>query len=428
MADWSNPQLTSTYTNFVTEVKNRDVDLALQFDGTTSTNLTTGTIRWSSSANRWQKWNGSAWAELTGTYALTGLSTTGAASIGTTLGVTGATTLSGGGTSTTAAIDNNSTNIATTAYVVGQASGTAPVMNGTATIGTSLRYSRQDHVHPSDTSRAPLASPTFTGTVTIPAGASISGYAPLASPTFSGTPAAPTATAGTNTTQIASTAFVSTAIAGITGYAPLVSPAFTGTPTAPTAAIGTNTTQLATTAFVAANALPFSGGTMTGVITYAAAQPRLVSGNSIASTSGTSIDFTGIPSWVKRVTVMFNGVSTNGSSTYQLQVGSGSVVTTGYASTSSAGTGGVTTTTATTGHLVATQIAAAALCNGHCVLTNVSGNIWVGSSLLLSTGGAGFAIGASNIALSGTLDRVRITTVNGTDTFDAGTINIFYEG
>jgi hypothetical protein len=82
MANWSNPLLTSTYTNFVTEVKDRDTDLALQFDGTTSTNIPTNTIRWNSSANRWQKWNGSSWAELTSTYALTGLSTTGSAAIG----------------------------------------------------------------------------------------------------------------------------------------------------------------------------------------------------------------------------------------------------------------------------------------------------------------------------------------------------------
>jgi hypothetical protein len=187
MADWSLPALTSTYTNFLAEVKNRDTDLALQFDGTTSTNLTTGTIRWDSSANRWKKWSGSAWAELASTYALTGLSTTGAASIGTTLTVTSTTTLTGGGTSTTPATDNNSTNIATTAFVVGQASATAPLINGTAAVGTSLRYARQDHVHPTDTTRAPLASPTFTGTVTIPAGASISGFAPLASPSFTGT-------------------------------------------------------------------------------------------------------------------------------------------------------------------------------------------------------------------------------------------------
>lgn len=187
MADWSLPALTSTYTNFATEVKNRDVDLALQFDGTTTTSIPTNAIRWDSSASRWKKWNGTAWAELVATYALTGLSTTGAASIGTTLGVTGVATLSGGGTSTTPATDNNTTNIATTAFVVGQASATAPLIDGTAAVGTSLRYARQDHVHPTDTTRAPLASPTFTGTVTIPAGASISGYAPLASPSFTGT-------------------------------------------------------------------------------------------------------------------------------------------------------------------------------------------------------------------------------------------------
>jgi hypothetical protein len=187
MADWSLPALTSTYTNTLTEIKNRDTDLALQFDGTTTTSIPTNAIRWDSSASRWKKWNGTAWAELAATYALTGLSTTGAASIGTTLGVTGVATLSGGGTSTTPATDNNTTNIATTAFVLGQASATAPVMNGTAAVGTSFRYARQDHVHPTDTTRAPLASPTFTGTVTIPAGASISGFAPLASPSFTGT-------------------------------------------------------------------------------------------------------------------------------------------------------------------------------------------------------------------------------------------------
>jgi len=127
-------------------------------------------------------------------------------------------------TAPTAAVDTNTTQVATTAYVVGQASATNPLMNGTVAVGTSLRYSRQDHVHASDTSRAPLASPTFTGV-----------------------PAAPTATAGTSTTQLATTAFVTTA-----GNlkANLASPTFTGTPAAPTAVAGTNTTQLATTAFV----------------------------------------------------------------------------------------------------------------------------------------------------------------------------------
>jgi len=86
-------------------------------------------------------------------------------------------TFTGTPLSTTAAVDTNTTQIATTAFVVAQASATAPIINGTATVGTSLRYSRQDHIHPTDTSRAALASPTFTGQVTVPAGTT--GAAPI---------------------------------------------------------------------------------------------------------------------------------------------------------------------------------------------------------------------------------------------------------
>jgi hypothetical protein len=74
---------------------------------------------------------------------------------------------------------------------------------------------------------------------------------PLASPAFTGTPTAPTATAATNSTQVATTAFV---------QAQKVSPAFTGVPTAPTAAEGTNGTQLATTAFVQTAVSVATGG------------------------------------------------------------------------------------------------------------------------------------------------------------------------
>ena len=64
--------------------------------------------------------------------------------------------------------------------------------------------------------KAPIASPTFTGTVTIPSGASISGFAPLASPALTGTPTAPTAAGGTSTTQVATTAFVIDAVTSAT--------------------------------------------------------------------------------------------------------------------------------------------------------------------------------------------------------------------
>ena len=110
--------------------------------------------------------------------------------IGSTTG-TSTTTLQGTTNGVTAAADTNSVALATTAFVVGQAGSATPLVNGTAAVGTSLRYARQDHVHPTDTSRAPLASPAFTGTPSLPTGTT-----------------AVTQTAGNNTTAVATTAFV----------------------------------------------------------------------------------------------------------------------------------------------------------------------------------------------------------------------------
>jgi hypothetical protein len=164
--------------------------------------------------------------------------------------------LTGTPTSTTAAADTNTTQIATTAYVVGQAGSATPLVDGTAAVGTSIRFARQDHVHPTDTSRAALASPTFTGV-----------------------PAAPTAAVDTNTTQLATTAYVvgqgylKSATASST-YAPLASPIFTGTPSLPTGTTGVtqtagnNTTALATTAFVTA-ATPAASTTVAGLLELA---------------------------------------------------------------------------------------------------------------------------------------------------------------
>lgn len=149
----------------------------------------------------------------------------------------------------------------------------------------------------------------------------------------------------------------------------------------------------------------------------------------VASTSGTSIDFTSIPSWVRRITVMFNGVSTSGTSLPIVQLGSGSVTTSGYSSAGS--TNGATSANITTGLLVNGRGTASSARIGNLILSNITGNTWVMSGVT----GANDASTPSydtwsvygSIALSGTLDRVRITTVNGTDTFDAGTINIIYE-
>jgi len=162
-----------------------------------------------------------------------------------------------------------------------------------------------------------------------------------------------------------------------------------------------------------------------GIITGTAGNLMLVSGTAQASTSGTSIDFTSIPSWVKRVTINFSGVSTNGSSLVQVQIGSGSIVTTGYSSGASSG---ATANTSTTGFLATSNMAAANSITGTMVVNLLTGNSWVCFGVSYYTGvGAALTLFSGSISLSGTLDRVRITTVNGTDTFDAGTINIMYE-
>jgi hypothetical protein len=124
---------------------------------------------------------------------------------------------------------------------------------------------------------------------------------------------------------------------------------------------------------------------------------------------------------------MLSGVSTNGTSNLLLRGGSGSIETTGYVSTGSALVGGVTATaTETTGHLISSSVAAAANWSGNIVLNLVSSNNWVVSEVLARNDGVNYVSG-TNKTFSGTLDRVRITTVGGTDTFDAGSINILFE-
>jgi hypothetical protein len=159
------------------------------------------------------------------------------------------------------------------------------------------------------------------------------------------------------------------------------------------------------------------------------AMPRMVLATAQATTSGTLFDFTGIPSWVKKITVMFNGVSTAGAGTNLLiQIGAGSVATTGYVAT--AGTfaaGPATGVTPTTIGFNINVTTVGEITSGTMTLCLSGSNIWI-SSHSVKTGTAALGIGGGNITLGGALDRVRLTTLNGTDTFDAGSVNILYEG
>jgi hypothetical protein len=164
-----------------------------------------------------------------------------------------------------------------------------------------------------------------------------------------------------------------------------------------------------------------------GVTTNSGAVYDSLQRGTAVTASGTSVDFTSIPSWVRRVTVMFNGLSGNGTAHFLVQLGvSGTPVTTGYVSVSavSTGTNQVLSVTSTSGFVVYSGNAANAV-SGAIVFTNLTGNTWV-----VTQGGfiANFALsGGGGVSLSGLLNMVRITTTNGTDTFDAGSINIIYE-
>lgn len=179
---------------------------------------------------------------------------------------------------------------------------------------------------------------------------------------------------------------------------------------------------------------PISGttGTFSGVLRASGVATNiypLVFDTAKASTSGTSIDFTGIPSWVRRVTVMFSGVSTNGSSLLQIQIGdAGGFETSGYTSTASYGpSAGMNTGVVSTGFILVTSgmIGPTTLHSGLYTLTKLTGNLYAGSGNLIGAGVCAASGGSKE--LSETFDRVRITTVNGTDAFDAGSINIMYE-
>lgn len=208
----------------------------------------------------------------------------------------------------------------------------------------------------------------------------------------------------------------------------------------------TSTTTIATPNSVktsydlAAAALPKSGGTMTGVITYAAAQPRLVLGTVVAPTTATSVDFLSIPSWAKRITVNLVGISTNGTSAEIIRIGDSS----GFSASSYVGTtsflaGGVSPTFGVNVLSDGFNLMGQSASTPTNVLTGkvtieytglVGGiNYWVASGVISRIDNTVFQkFVAGYKGLTGTLDRVQLTTITGTASFDGGLVNIIYEG
>lgn len=181
------------------------------------------------------------------------------------------------------------------------------------------------------------------------------------------------------------------------------------------------TVTLAAPAVAGSNTLTLQAATATNSVNTLA--------TAVASTSGTSIDFTALPSWIKRITLMFNEVSVSGTSAFLIQLGTGSTTftTSGYVSTGGTfSSGGSNQTTSTAGMVMFSNTGSAKF-SGTMTISNITGNTWVSShSGKYSTSNSN--AGGGVIALGAVLTAVRFTTVNGTDTYNAGTVNILYEG
>jgi hypothetical protein len=148
----------------------------------------------------------------------------------------------------------------------------------------------------------------------------------------------------------------------------------------------------------------------------------VTSGTAQATSAGTEFDFTSLPAWITRIVVLLDGVSLSGTDNLLIQIGdSGGVETTGYVSNSVNPSGG-TNMTSTSGFIVQVADASRAM-RGRLVIEKVDTNDWVSSHVV---GGGNTSDGGGAKTLSGTLDRVRLTRT-GTDTFDAGQVNILYE-
>jgi hypothetical protein len=281
--------------------------------------------------------------------------------------------------------------------------------------------------------------------------------ADLASPTFTGTPAAPTAAGGTNTTQIATTAFANAAVTAertatatltnktidlsnnnVSGTIAQFNTALSDGNFATIAGAETLTNKTLTSPILTTPAVNVineetsgSGVTIDGVLIKDSAisgqYTPLFRDTEKATTSGSNIDFTGIPSWVKRITVVFSEVSHNaagGTSNMIVQLGdAGGIETTGYVAASMTDAGD---SASTAGFVMRSTNESTSNVSGIMTFVNISGNTWVSSHALTRNTTAAVAGGGTK-TLSDTLTQIRLTTISGTPAFDAGSINILYE-
>ena len=189
-------------------------------------------------------------------------------------------------------------------------------------------------------------------------------------------------------------------------------------------AAGSNTLVLPTGNGTSGQYLQTNGS---GALSWATVSTSNLTRGTAASLTGTSVTFTSLPAGIRRLIISISGGSVNGDSDLGIRIGdSGGIETTGYASTASTQSS-ATTANSTSGFIIAVAVSATSLHSGIVTLANINSTSWV-SNGILKEGTTTLRTSAGDKSLSDVLTQVRITTVNGTDTFDAGTINILYEG
>ena len=227
------------------------------------------------------------------------------------------------------------------------------------------------------------------------------------------------------------------ALSGIITPSNVVTASSTTTLTNKTLTAPTIASANLTTALTLAGAAGTNGQVLTsagsGLPSWATVSAGFTLGTPVPTTSGTSIDFTGIPAGTKQIVISFVSVSTNGSSGYLIQIGdSGGVETTDYLSMTvyfaTGGTAQFENRTIGYENKVNFNSGSGTIVSGSITLTleNSTAFSWVATGILFNTSVKECSFNAGNKSLSAVLDRVRITTVGGTDTFDAGEINIAY--
>lgn len=188
---------------------------------------------------------------------------------------------------------------------------------------------------------------------------------------------------------------------------------------------GTGATVLATSPTITTPTI--ATPTITGAVLSSMGSSVITAGTAQSSASGTAITFTGIPSWVKKVTMILSGVSLTGSDNFLVQIGSGSLTTSGYSNVTGYAGASTGSITSSSGILIVSGGNAGDATWGQISFYSIGSNTWVASGGTTSgTAINYFSVPGGAVSLSGALDRISITR-SISDSFDAGTINIFYQ-